>query len=277
MKITFALTSIAAMVMATVLAAGQSRDVTRFAAASVKPAAGIPPQGGAASPDRFYRADITLLNLINYAFDMRAFRIQGGPGWISTTRWEVIAKAERAVTAGEMRRLVQRLLQDRFALRTHVETRDLPIYQLVMSREDRRLGPNIKPAQFDCEPFLAGLRPPREAPLDPVTKFPLCGAIVGVASGGATMRLHGHSMARFAPLLQTEVQRMVIDKSGLDGSFDIELKYQSESMPRLSGAPSQEGLPLFTALREQLGLRLEADRGQVEVLVIDQAEQPTPN
>jgi uncharacterized protein (TIGR03435 family) len=285
MRVVSALTLVVVIVIASTIAARQSPDITRFAAASIKPGLNTPvPAGRQTAPDSFYRASFTLRDLVSYAYDMPAFRVVGspdGPEWIRSSRWEVSAKAEGPVEPAQMRRLVQRLLADRFALRTRVETRDLPIFELVLARDDGRLGPGIKPAQFDCEPFISGRRPMSEAPLDPVTKRPVCVPRFGMSSAGFSLKIDGQPLARFAPLLQPELQRVVADRTGLEGPFDLELTYASQFMAGVTSGtfetPSSDATALATVLGEQLGLRLRPARGPVDVILIEHAEKPTPN
>jgi uncharacterized protein (TIGR03435 family) len=250
-----------------------------FEVASIKPAAEQPPVGIIPpSPDRFYRANTTLRTLLNYAHDLRDFRIIGGPAWTSSDRWEVSAKAEGAVGAREMRRLVQRLLADRFALKTHPETRELPIYNLVLARGDGRLGSQIKPAAFDCEPFLNGERRTVDAPLDSTTGVSRCATNIGVGGGVRRVRYRGVSLSRVGVLLSTVVNRVIVDKTGLSGSYDVELAFQDDTAFIGDGRRRQLDAPsLLTGLQEQLGLKLEPSRGPVEVLVIDSVSRPTPD
>jgi uncharacterized protein (TIGR03435 family) len=263
------------------IAAPQSPEVARFEVASIKPAVNGVVTATPASANQFYRADFTLRSLIGYAYDTQPFRVLNGPDWIASSRWEVSAKTEAPVGPTQMRRLVQRLLSDRFALKTHMETNDLPIYELVLARGDGRLGPNLRPARVDCEPFVSGRRPMDEAPLDPITRLPVCVPRFGMGSGGFTMKLDGQPIARFASLLQPETQRVVVDKTGLQGPFDIEFTYASQFMTQFMteafGASSPDATALATALSEQLGLRLRSARGPVDVIVVDHAEPPTPN
>jgi uncharacterized protein (TIGR03435 family) len=248
-----------------------------FEVASIKPA---PKELSLAivqpSPDRFHRANITLRSLINYAYDMREFRIIGGPAWIASDRWEVSAKAESAVPPAAMPKLVQRLLADRFALKAHAETRELPTYHLVLARNDRRPGPGMKPAEIDCEPFRSGERRTQDGPVDQTTDFPRCGISFRTGGGITTARYNGTPASRLAVFLSTIVDRWIVDRTGLGGSYDIELTYQDTRM-LLPGAALREGPALFTALQEQLGLALEPARGPVDVLVIDSVERPTPD
>ena len=270
-----------AFVGSVAIAAAQSPDTSSaalaFEVASIKPAPKDPPLTIVRpSPDRFYRANITLHNLINYAYDLHTFRIVGGPDWITSDRWDVSAKAESAVPPLQMARLVQRLLADRFALKTHVETRELPIYNLVLARSDGRLGPGMKTAEFDCEPFFSRQRSAQDAPIDPSTGFPRCATSIRTSPGVMTVRHNGARTSRFAVFLSTAADRWIEDRTGLAGRYDIELTYQNDRL-LLPGAQPREAPALFTALQEQLGLKLEPSRGAVEVLVIDSVERPSPD
>jgi uncharacterized protein (TIGR03435 family) len=216
-----------------------------------------------------------------YAYEVSEFQIIGGPNWVRERRFDVEAKAEMQPTTTQMRLMMRRLLAERFALKTHLETRDLPRYALVTSASDRRLGPRLRPSKIDC-PSIVAARGPDYRPTGPHRPGdpPIC-AITGRASGGSlTMMMEGQPMSEIAKLLQPRAGRVVVDKTGLTGTYDIELESE---IPNLPGVPDgtfgqpREGLSLFTALPEQLGLKLESERGPVEVLVIDSVELPTPN
>lgn len=258
-------------------ARGAEQAAPAFDVASIKPAANDLPLGTTApSPDRFYRAGTTLRTLIGYAYDMRDFRLVGGPAWMASDRWEVSAKAATAVTPGEMRLLVQQLLADRFALKVHRETRELPIYNMVLARRDGRLGDQMKAAELDCEPYRTGERRAPETPVDPTTGFPRCNISFRTGGGVTTARFNGTTPARLAVFLSPYVGRWIADRTGLDGSYDVEVTYQEERY-LLPGATRRDAPALLTAVQEQLGLRLDADRGPVEVLVIDWVERPAPD
>lgn len=124
------------------------KDGPSFETATIKESAG--PAMGTFAPDRFSRPNITLSLLLVYAYQVSAFQIVGGPDWVRDRRFDVQAKAESRPTADEMRVMVRRLLAERFALKTHVETRELPRYALVLARDDRRLGPRLLASKFDC-------------------------------------------------------------------------------------------------------------------------------
>jgi uncharacterized protein (TIGR03435 family) len=251
-----------------------------FEVVSIKPRADDLVLPGRTSPDRFYLTNATVLDLVNYAFDVREYRIVGGPDWIRSEAFEINAKAERVPAPGQMRLMVRRLLEERFALKTHVERRDLPIYELVFARGDRRPGPSLRPATIDCEPFLTGRQPREESPIDADSGMARCsfGASWSTRTGVLTPRLNGVAISRLAAYVESVVGRQVIDRTGLDGRYDIELSYIDQKMLSLPGFAAQrtgEGPALFTALEEQLGLKLESARGPVDVLVIDGAERPT--
>jgi uncharacterized protein (TIGR03435 family) len=239
----------------------------------------------ASAPDRFVRPDTTLRDLIRYAYDLQDFQIDGGPGWIRSSRFDVTAKAVAAPTTPDgMRTLVRQLLQDRFALKTHVEPRELSLYEMIVARRDRRLGERLRPSALDCEALLSG----GAATADDRVRCDLRfrpkmttgdGGRPSIAS--MTLMLQGTTMPRLAALLQNEVRRAIVDKTGLTGTFDLELEFAPQGpAPASLPAPapsSSEGPPLLTAIQEQLGLRLEPARGPVRVLVIDSAELPTPD
>ena len=260
----------------------QTADV--FEVASIKPRTGDRAAGGTKSPDRFVRADTTLLELIRFAFNVQDFQIEGGPGWIASARFDVNAKAAPvSVGADGMRALVRRLLEDRFTLRTHVESREMATYDLLVSRGDGRLGEKLRRSTVDCEAIVAS----GTATADDLARCDLRFRPKMVDSGGRpsiqsmTLMLQGVRLARLATLLQNEVERIVTDKTGLDGTFDLELEFapQGRRPVGLPGPPSppSDGPPLATALQEQLGLKLESVRGPVPVIIIERAELPTPD
>ena len=265
------------------LSPAQARQRDRFDVASIKPQPDISASRVATpSPDRFYRTAITLIDLVNYAWDVRPYRIVGGPEWVRTEHWEVNAKAAAAADPPVMRVMVQRLLEERFALKWHRETRQLPLYHLVPARSDGP-GPAPKPAEFDCRPYTeAGSRLAEPPPINPRTGRRRCLRGISFGGGVRTITMDGVSTARLADVLSVDVQRHVVDRTGLTGAYDVDLTFIDEG-PVLSGAvrgpagatTSPDAVPLFTALQEQLGLKLESARGPVDVIVIDSAERPT--
>jgi uncharacterized protein (TIGR03435 family) len=260
----------------------QSPEV--FEVVSIKPRTGERAVGGPSAPDRFVRVDVTLRDLIRFAFTVQEFQIEGGPGWIASSRFDVNAKAPSVPPGPDgMRALVRRLLEDRFMLRARIETRDMPSYELRVARSDRRLGEQLRQSSFDCE-AIAGAA---TATADDRARCDLRFRPTMTTSGGRpsiysmTLMLQGVRLARLATLLQNEVKRIVTDKTELDGTFDLELEFapQARRPAGLPGPPSPppDGPPLATALQEQLGLKLESVRAPVSVIVVESAGLPTPD
>lgn len=220
----------------------------RFEVTSVKQNTSGVPNVGAAG-DRFangqYRStNIPLRLLLRQAFERwRPDDVVGGPSWLDTDRWDIAAKAESP--SADMLPMIRSLIVDRFGLDFHIETKEGPVYELVVARQDRRLGPSLK--RNAGEPYWLG----------------------------TTGRITGRAIPieQFARLIGAEVQRKVIDRTSLDGTYDVEILFT-----RAGVLPSSSDLPdIFTALQEQLGLRLVATRGRVDHLVIDRVERPDPD
>ena len=234
-----------------------------------------------APPDRFDRPDTSLLSLITEAYDRFPFEVVNGPDWMRSKSWEVSARTSAPVSRAAMRELVKRMLEDRFALKAHVETREQPVYRLTMARSDGRLGPKIKEAAMDCQPFLTGARPMAESPKDSAG-FPSCSegvrrepADLSIANGILTPRLNGRPLSGLVRRLEGMLRRRVIDDTGLKGLYDIELSYPQNAVVQVPGTDDPPSL--FTLIQDQLGMRLAGARGPAEVLVIDSAQEPTPN
>jgi uncharacterized protein (TIGR03435 family) len=188
-----------------------------------------------------------------------------------------------------MQLLLRSLLKDRFKLVMHNETREMPLSYLVMAREDRKLGERLRPSSVDCAAlFAARAKEAKDgAPPSPPTppkpgEIPQCGMMGGfgrIAAGSVTM-------ANLAMMLAGLLNRPVYDRTNLTGNFELQIEYTPHQMPQLPpGAtlppgitlPSADGPSLNTALEEQLGLKLDATRGPVEVLVVDSVSQPEPD
>jgi uncharacterized protein (TIGR03435 family) len=174
--------------------------------------------------------------------------------------------------------MLRTLLADRFKMVMHKETKELPIFELVLARQDGRLGPELRPAVVDCAARAAaakaGTPPASSGPPGPGSCFMNMNP-VSVRGGGVTLVM-------LANILVGPAQRLVIDRTGLTGNWDLEVNYTPDpsQVPPGVELPSSidpNGPSLFTAIEEQLGLKLRPARGPVEVLVIDSVQQPTPN
>jgi uncharacterized protein (TIGR03435 family) len=215
----------------------------------------------------------SLRNIIRNAWGLQAFQIVGGPDWINNDRWDIVAKAEGNPQGPEMLAMVQNLLADRFKLVVHRETREMPIYALVLAKPDRALGPKLRASSIDCQKEMTaaiargGGAPPRDGKL-------LCG--IRIVSGH--LEMNAVPMTNFARNISPIAGRSVVDKTGLTGDFDGELTWTPDASlgaPQDGPPPANDGPSLFTAMQEQLGLKLDAQRGPVEVLVIDSVDRPT--
>jgi uncharacterized protein (TIGR03435 family) len=214
-----------------------------------------------------------------FGFDPR--EIVGGPGWIDSDRFDVIATAERppATKADgfpeELLAMVRALVEERFKVKVHNEQRNATIYALVLARPDGRIGSALRSVPDTCTEAMKAMsdRTPRTGP--PPCSF---GASLGKLIGT------GVTIGMIANVLSGYAGRLVVDRTGLAGSFEFELTFDPSSTAKAPpGAPpgptSRDDIaPSFvTALQEQLGLKLESTRGPVDVLVVDSAERPTEN
>ena len=222
-------------------------------------------------------ANTPLRRLILTAYELLPQQLSGGPGWIDSDRFDIAARSSENLgpsvpggPPGRAQLMLQRLLAERFGLAVHTEARELPVYELTPARADGRLGPGISPATFDC-PALFAAYGRGEAPMPPTSQ---CGS--SGMSGRIVMR--GGTMPMFVRSLAGLTGRIVQDRSGLRGGFDFELRFAPES-GAVSGSSAQDGngASIFTALEEQLGLKLRPARAPVNVVVIDRVEHPTEN
>ena len=246
---------------------------------------------------RFTAVNMPLALILKSAYRLQESQLIGAPDWVATERYDIVAKVEGEFEPpvpggglGRQQLMLQSLLEERFKLKPRRETRQLPIYALVLAQENRKFGPALKPSAIDCQALAAARRqggspagPPSPPPK--AGERPQCGMHMGFGriAGGAPM-------TNLATALSQVVQRSVVDSTGLTGNFDFELSFTPDQLPsRPPGTPADQpfrmngveidpnGPSIFTAIQEQLGLKLEATRGPVEVLVIDHIERPAPD
>jgi uncharacterized protein (TIGR03435 family) len=247
-----------------------------FEAAAIKPNR----EGGGpylrVHPGRLMMTYYSIQELVAFAYGVRAEQVVGK---FSSDRYDIEATTSGSVPGKQMAGpMLQALLADRFGLRLHRETRNLPVYNLTVSKN----GPKMPPAKSDCvvSPVDHGA-PPEHPSADPVfycdhPHFGAQGVNRTLEGKGITLQALSESLSR------TELNRTVVNKTGLNGAFDVTLKWVADPSSPLHdgfGGPASEpgaGPSLFTALQEQLGLRVQSGRGPVEVLVIDQIEKPVP-
>ena len=267
------------------MAAGAGRfsaQTAGFDVASIKPNVTLGDTTISASLNGGFTArNASLRALILRAYGLHESQLIGAPAWIAAERFDIDARVETPPPNGPnaLNPLVQTLLTERFKLRAHTEMRELPAYVLTFARRDRRLGPQIRPTQADCSG--ATQLTAAEVRAQARDGWPPCGmaftvSFVDSSGAGLKSRLRRSAMAMkdFATSLQTNVDRPVVDRTGLDGLFDVEYSFAQPGSTAIADANQ----PLFlVALEEQLGLKLEAQRTEVPVLVIDSVDRLIEN
>lgn len=251
--------------------------VQQFEVASVKrststqPGASLSPQGR----DRLVVTNAPPRFIIQVAYGVPEYRLEGGPEWIGSERYDIQAKADRDVPFAQMLPMLRALLVERFKLATHSQTRSMPGYALVLARQDGTPGERLRPADPGCVPSQRPAAPRAFGSRD----MPPCGMAI---TSDRSIRMNGRTLAELATALSQRVGRPVTDRTGLAGRHVIQLDWVPDPRPGAPIDPSaaaapDDGVVLFTALQEQLGLKLESERVDVEVVVIDHVERPTPD
>ena len=281
-----------------------------FEVASVKPSNPNPADPLAGLPmvlpalDRVTAQNVTLRLLVMTAYEKQPYEVVGGPEWQNSDKFHIDARAASAKSTNQLLRMLQTLLADRFKLKMHTEKREVPIYALMVARSDGRLGAKLKASTDKCP----DLKEQQQKALEDLAKG---GGIQGLIAAGAQanadgpcsfsgfqtptpgsigMRARGQTISSLAMLLTQFTGRPVVDKTGLTGNYDFELAIDLRtllqvasstgvSVPGMEAALAKlpEGPSLMTQLQEELGLKLDSQRGPGDVLVIDSAERPTPD
>jgi uncharacterized protein (TIGR03435 family) len=254
---------------------------SRFEVVSVKPSPS--PDGPSRilgnNPGRFVATNTPLRFLILYAYQLLDHQLADAPGWAYDQGFDVVGTypSERKPTDIEIRTMLQNVLAERFDLKLRKEERELPAYALVLARRDGRLGPQIHPSTVDCVAWIAEKRPRANmggaSPVTPSGKRPACMVMATrrFLSGGT------RTMEDLAGALQSMVSRPVLDRTGLTGTYDVDLTWAPMDLKDGEAASSEEGPSLFTALQEQLGLRLVSQKEKFTVFVIGGVKHPTAN
>jgi uncharacterized protein (TIGR03435 family) len=214
----------------------------------------------------------SLRNIVRNAYNVQNFQIVGGPDWINTDRWDIVAKAEEDAAAPQLIVMMRNLLADRFKLVLHTEMRETPVYALVLARSDGRFGPQLRRSTVDCAALLASFKEKKETPPNTINGRPSC----GTRTQAGTMMTTATTMADFVRNLAPMAGRPIVDRSGLTGAFDIDLTWapDQQGAPGTTPAAPDDRPSLVTAVQEQLGLKLESQRLPFETLVIDSVERP---
>lgn len=257
-------------------------------------------------PSRFEATNMPARMLLLQAYRLPNYQIQGGPGWLDTDRYDIAAKAPDGSQPDQLMLMIRALLIERFKLVAHRETKESPVYALVMARSDGKLGPKLTKTTDDCDAIMAERRAsarargpgpgpgpgpgagrftppgPNDRPVCTVNMFPS-----PRSAGGPpllVMRAGGQTMESLARTLSGFVNRQVIDRTGLTGLYDYELEYSPlrtlNTAPltappngQAPAAPIDDAPTVFETV-QQLGLKLESTKGPVEYLVIESMEKP---
>lgn len=240
--------------------------------------------GGAPPSGRISVTCIALKDLIQAAYGTFAngpnmnpgtLQVLGAPGWVDSDSYDIQAKPAGNATIDQMYGpMLQVLLEDRFKLKIHRATREIPVYTLTVARGGSKLRAS---KEGSCTVFDPSHPPAQPEPGQPPPN--LCGrGSIGRNGAGTTFDGFGMSIAVFAgaTLARLGLDRPVIDQTGLQGIFDLHLEFDSpNALP--DGAAPDVSPSIFTAVQEQLGLKLSPDKGPVEVLVVDHVERPSGN
>jgi uncharacterized protein (TIGR03435 family) len=226
----------------------------------------------------------TLKLVMEVAYSVHDFQIFGGPSWITTDRWDIEAKAEEGSIPPELPSpspttpnhpltlMLQSLIEDRFQLKIHREIKEMPVYALMIAKTGQKMKLSADQDLVGFPALPQGGTPPR--------------GMIRLNAGRGDLEGNGVPLSTLAQVLSAQLGRSVIDKTDVKGLYDFKLEWapdpgQGLSPPGVLGPPSTSadisGPSIFTALQEQLGLRLDSAKGPVEVLVIDSVQKPSEN
>jgi uncharacterized protein (TIGR03435 family) len=254
---------------------GVAAQAVSFESASVKPnRSGDAGMSTGRTGSRYIASNAPLKFLILSALDIsfESSRLIGGPEWLKNERFDIAAVLPEGARPADIPRMLRTLLEQRFHLVVHAETRQRPIYALRLARTDGKLGPRLMPSKQDCASLLAGretgARLPPQADGRPTCR---------ISTSGGSFRGGGSSLAMLATTLPQQFDRPVENRTGLTGLFDFDLDLSTEAR-NLAAAPVTGNAPShFTALQEQLGLKLESTQAPIEVFIIEGVARPTEN
>jgi uncharacterized protein (TIGR03435 family) len=224
---------------------------------------------GIAAGGRYTMRNSWIAPLITTAYPhIRRSEIEGMPDWLESERYDIDARAGREASPAEMQAMLRTLLVERFQWVAHEETRERPVYALRVARADGKLGPDLRRSETNCEAIAAARREGRTIALLPNGAIPCMTSV-----GTGMVRAGSKPLSELAAVLFSATGRTVIDKTSLSGPFDFALRYN----PSLQAGDIDGPPDLFTAIEEQLGLKLLPDRADMPVLVIDRIERPSEN
>jgi len=220
-------------------------------------------------PSRFTATNMPVVQFIIYAYDVQGFQIEGAPDWTKKDRFDINARTEGDFPVAPpggldpRKPMMRALLGDRFKLAAHIESKQLPIYAIVLAKNDKPLGPQIHSSNTDCAALIAAVnrgQGPTSLPLTPDGN-PDCANrwLPGRVTAGT------QPMSAVVAVLSNVLQRTVVDRTGLKDNYSFTLTWTPDAVAQSGGpdasAVDPNGPSLFTAIQEQLGLKLESTRG----------------
>jgi len=279
-----------AIVLGTVLLHAQAppRSSAAFEVASIKPTPPNPPVttiGGAYPGGWWTPRNVTVAMILNRAYPEfgRPGMIVGGPGWLSERHFDIDARGQATATPADYPQMIRQLLADRFQLKTHIEARPVDVYALVLARPDGSFGPQLRPASATC---VAELKADRERTRAyqsgavterPAASTPPCNARRG-GNNGMLRITAGGTLQELAASIGSWSELNIVDRTALRGDYEMEIAFDFGGTLPLGSANADTSRPsVFTAVQEQLGLKLERSRQPIDVLVIDSIELPSEN
>ena len=250
-----------------------------FEVASIRPRASADGRAYVqAIQGRLSMVNFSLQQLIFFAYDIPSNQVLGLREWMASNHFDIQATTESNATVKQMEGpMLQALLEERFQLRSHRETMERPLYELVVEKGGLKMPPTKEGA---CTPYAMDSPPPVPAQIAP---GPVYCNFPHLAGDGINWTLDGTgvSIQKLAvSLSRSGLDRPVVDRTGIEGGFDLHLRWAADS-PASAAGPVPSDIPaapsVLTALKEQLGLKLESAKGPVEILVIDHVEKPSEN
>jgi uncharacterized protein (TIGR03435 family) len=252
-------------------AAAQIANPPTYDVASIKPSKASDETTLLFRPGAFSAKGMTLKSLLKEAYGIQDDQISGAPKWVSSQTYDIEAKVDgvdaatlEKLSEDQFKGMFRSFLRDRFQLKVHWETKELPVLALVVAKG----GPKLQQAK-PGDTYPDGIKGPDGKP---------AGHAGMLMWGRGRLTGQGIPIGNLVPPLTQELGRIVEDKTGLTGNYDIELRWTTDdASPDSRSASDSPGPSLFTAMQEQLGLKLESQKAPVQVLLIDHVEQPAPN
>ena len=255
--------AIAALLLQTIPVVDDA-TLPRFEVVSVKP--GDPnafQRGMGFRPNAFFVQDSDLYNPLLVAFGVRPHQLTGIPEFAMRERFTIEARAPEGAARADLPLMVRAMFIDRFKLRYHVERKEEDSYVLVLARRDGRLGPKLRASSLVCT--------------SPAPRADGC----GIRNAPGLLNFGGMPFSMLVSMLSNQTGRVVTDQTGLAGNYDVELRFSREQGLRASPDVAQnvadDAPSIFDAVQDQLGLKLEKSKAQVEHIVIDRLEKPEPD